>query len=375
MAKLELDNVRKVYKGITNELDFTAVHGLSLAVEEGETVALLGPSGCGKSTALNMVAGLEDPTSGEVRIDGRPVTHLPAGRRNVGLVFQDYAVFTHMNTYQNLAFGLQIRHLPKSQIRAEVERIAELMGLDKVLTTPTSQLSVSELQRVAIGRTLITRPPIMLLDEPLSNLEAAMRLQMRMELRRIQAATRQTVIYVTHDQIEALSLADRIAVMEGGNLQQFGTPREIYASPVNIFVAGFIGSPPMNLFTVQSVRDRSGCVLIRPNVRLNGKLLAVWDQDQLPAGIEVWVGVRPEHLHLSDADQAQIHGEVFGVELQGADAILNVDVSGTTFRVLVPAGARVPSGERVGLTVASGHLHVFDRTTGFALKAAIGKAG
>ncbi|SVC06537.1 uncharacterized protein METZ01_LOCUS259391, partial [marine metagenome] len=247
--KLELVNLRKEFG------ELIAVEDFSIAIEESETMALLGPSGCGKTTILNMIVGLEKPTSGDILIDGKSVLDVQPGRRNVGLVFQDYAVFTHMTVRRNLAYGLKIRKMRQPEIDREISKVSEFLSLGHQLDRKPSELGASELQRVAIGRTLVTNPEILLLDEPLSNLEASMRNQMRRELRRIQGETGQTIIYVTHDQIEALSLAHQIAVMNFGTLQQYDTAHNVYEYPANRFVGSFLGNPPMNFIKGELAED------------------------------------------------------------------------------------------------------------------------
>ena len=243
VPKLKLVNLKKEFDNGA----VAAVDGIDLSIEAGETIALLGPSGCGKSTMLNMIVGLDEPTSGDIQIDDQSILRVPPGKRNVGLVFQDYAVFTSMTVRQNLAFGLAVRHRPKPEIARAVGEIAELIDMTDRLGARVKDLGNSELQRVAIGRTLVTKPEILLLDEPLSNLETAARLAMRRELRRLQNEIGLTIIYVTHDQIEALSLADRIAVMRTGKILQVEKTSVICDRPEHVFVAGFLGSPPMNL--------------------------------------------------------------------------------------------------------------------------------
>ena len=227
--------------------DFTALKTMDLTVEDGEFMALLGPSGCGKSTTMNMIAGMEEPTSGRILFGSRDMAGVPMGRRGVGFVFQNYAIFTHMTVRQNLAYGLKMRGAPKPELDRRVNAIAELLQLTPLLDRKADRLSVNILQRVAIGRSAIMEPAIFLLDEPLSNVDAAFRAVMRTELKQLQRQFRQTMVYVTHDQLEAMTMADRIAVMDHGVLQQVGTPLEVYNNPANVFVARFIGAPGMNL--------------------------------------------------------------------------------------------------------------------------------
>jgi len=241
MASITIDSVIKRYG------DFTAVDNLNLEITDGELVALLGPSGCGKTTTMNMIAGFEEVTEGNVRFDGKEVGHVAPGERGVGFVFQNYAIFTHLTVRKNIAFSLEVRGQKGPDLDKKVEACAAHFGLVQHLDTSSSKLGVNELQRLAIARSSIAEPSIFLLDEPLSNLDAAFREEMRVELKKIQRQLGQTMVYVTHDQVEAMSMANRIAIMDKGRLQQFGTPREIYRRPANTFTADFIGSPSMNL--------------------------------------------------------------------------------------------------------------------------------
>ncbi len=314
-----------------------AVDGVDLAVAAGETVALLGPSGCGKSTPLNMIVGLERPDAGDIRIDGRSVLDVPPGRRGVGLVFQDYAVFPRMTVRQNLGYGLRIRRQPRQEIARAVDEVADLLELRPVLDARPAALGGSQLQRVAIGRTLVTRPAILLLDEPLSNLEAGLRGAMRATLRRLQAETGQTIVYVTHDQVEALSLAHRIAVMHAGKIRQCAPTQEIYATPGHRFVGGFIGSPPMSFLDGHlsddgARRQSDGIELMLPQPG--------------PAGRAVSMGVRPEDVVLHEGAAA---ATVTLVERRGADAVVTVQAGRARLRAAVPADTRLRPGDPVGL--------------------------
>ncbi|TJV28313.1 MAG: ABC transporter ATP-binding protein, partial [Mesorhizobium sp.] len=241
MSAIHLQNLVKKFG------DFTALKTMDLAIADGEFMALLGPSGCGKSTTMNMIAGMEEPTSGKILFGERDMEGVPMGRRGVGFVFQNYAIFTHMSVRQNLAYGPKMRDAPKAETDRRVGAIAEMLQLTALLDRKADRLSVNILQRVAIGRSAIMEPAIFLLDEPLSNVDAAFRALMRTELKQLQRQFRQTMVYVTHDQLEAMTMADRIAVMDHGVLQQVGTPLEVYNNPANVFVAGFIGAPGMNL--------------------------------------------------------------------------------------------------------------------------------
>ncbi len=353
--KLELVNVRKDFSGGS----VAAVDGVDLTVTSGETVALLGPSGCGKSTTLNMIVGLEQPTSGEIRIDGVSVVGVPAGKRNVGLVFQDYAVFTHMTVAKNLAFGLEVRGRPKAEVAKAVAEVAELLGMTDKLKAKASDLGGSELQRVAIGRTLVTRPAILLLDEPLSNLEAAARLAMRRELRRLQSEIGLTIVYVTHDQIEALSLADRIAVMSAGKIRQVAATSEVYDRPDHVFVASFLGSPPMNLVRGRMLSGAGDTVFEK-----DGLVIPLERPDLVPRTGEVVFGIRPEALTLAPAGATALGGPVTFVEPRGPEAVVTVDLGAASLKVLAPARGRPAEGDTVGVVIDPAQIVLFGGDTG-----------
>ena len=356
--KLQIVDLKKQFDHQT----VVAVDGIDLTVEAGETVALLGPSGCGKSTTLNMIVGLEEPSSGDIRIDGRSMIGVPSGQRNVGLVFQDYAVFTHMTVYGNLAFGLSIRRLPKSEIDRAVREVAELLGMEGSLKRSAADLGGSELQRLAIGRTLVTKPALLLLDEPLSNLEASARLSMRRELRRLQSETGLTIIYVTHDQIEALSLADRIAVMNAGKLQQVERTALICHQPAHVFVAGFLGSPPMNLLRGELVFEGVAATFKRDSLLIS--LPSDGRVDAKDAGCQITLGLRPESLKLTGNGHATISGKVAIVEPRGPEAVVSVDVGASVIKVVVPSSERPLEGSPVDLFADPSSFVFFSGETG-----------
>ncbi|MDR1947710.1 MAG: ABC transporter ATP-binding protein [Desulfovibrio sp.] len=364
VPKLELVDLRKEYAGG----DVVAVDGINLSVDPGETLALLGPSGCGKSTALNMIVGLEQPTGGDIRVDGASVVAMPAGQRNIGLVFQDYAVFTSMTVRQNLAFGLKIRNMDRNSVNREVEKTAELLGMKDRLEAKASTLGGSELQRVAIGRTLVTKPSLLLLDEPLSNLEAPARLAMRQELRRLQQEIALTVVYVTHDQVEALSLADHIAVMSYGKIIQVEKTARIVEAPGHAGVAAFLGSPPMNIL-------RGRINVENGRVRFTGyNLTFLLPACSIPdccaaaqAGVMLSLGFRAEDLSLAGAGDGLAAGRVLDIEARGMDSIVSVDVRGTIMKSIVLSTSSVHEGETVGLTVAPDDIHIFDGWTGLRI--------
>jgi multiple sugar transport system ATP-binding protein len=362
--KLELVGLSKEF----SDGSVAAVDGVDLAVASGETVALLGPSGCGKSTTLNMIVGLEQPTGGDILIDGRSVVAVPPGKRNIGLVFQDYAVFTHMTVAQNLAFGLEVRGRPKHEITRAVGEVAEMLGMADRLKARARDLGGSELQRVAIGRTLVTRPAILLLDEPLSNLEAAARLAMRRELRRLQKEIGLTIVYVTHDQVEALSLADRIAVMSVGKIRQVAATADIYDRPDHVFVAGFLGSPPMNLLRGRLSGEAETRVFQRDRFRLD--VAAVPGAQKRDAGAEVVLGVRPEAMRLTAAAAAAAFvGRAVLVEPRGPQAVVTVEAARVLVKVLAPTHDCPPEGAEVGIAIDPGNLVLFSGETGRRLVA------
>ncbi len=341
--KLELIGLRKDFTGGA----IPAVDGVHLTVAAGETLALLGPSGCGKSTTLNLIVGMEEPSSGDIRIDGRSVVGLAPAARNIGLVFQDYAVFTHMTVAQNLAFGLSVRGQSKAEIAKAVGEVAELLGMGDRLRARARDLGGSELQRVAIGRTLVTKPAILLLDEPLSNLEAGARLTMRRELRRLQREIGLTIIYVTHDQIEALSLADRIAVMSAGKIRQIDKTATVYDTPDHVFVASFLGSPPMNLVRGRIERGAAGPVFQEQGLVL--PLGAVAAARIVPPGEPVILGIRPEALGLLPTGDAPLQAKVTLVEPRGPETVVTVETGGVALKVVTGGAERPQEGQAVGV--------------------------
>jgi multiple sugar transport system ATP-binding protein len=346
MAEIRLERLTKDFGPLV------AVRDLQLTVPDGSFTALLGPSGCGKTTTMNMISGLERPTSGEIYFDDRAMSRIDPGRRNVGFVFQNYAIFTHMRVYDNLAFGLRVRkpRPDKAETDREVQRVAEIVGVARILERKAGRLSVNDMQKVALGRSMIVAPAIFLLDEPFSNLDAAFRAYMRAELKRIQSEIGQTMVYVTHDQVEAMSMADQIAVMDVGVLQQFGTPHEIYNSPANRFVAGFVGSTQMNFLPAQEVPI------------------------ELPAQARndrsVTVGIRPENLSLvaPDSADATLKAKVNLVEPLGAKDVVHVTTEHQDVRVIATPGTRPRIGDQVGIVFDRQRLHVFDDETGEAVR-------
>ncbi|WP_298374874.1 sn-glycerol-3-phosphate import ATP-binding protein UgpC [Azospirillum sp.] len=352
MATVEIKNVRKSYGPVE------AIKGIDIAVQDGEFLVLLGPSGCGKSTLLRMVAGLESITGGQVVIGGRVVNDLDPKDRDIAMVFQNYALYPHMSVFDNMAYGLKIRGVPKPEIETRVAKAAEILELGRFLTRRPSQLSGGQRQRVAMGRAIVREPAAFLFDEPLSNLDAKLRTQMRIEIKRLQDRLGITSLYVTHDQVEAMTLADRILVMNHGVAEQIGTPLEVYQRPASLFVAGFIGSPPMNV--LDGVIDASGQGVVMPG----GALLPLPRPRPDDANRPVKLGVRPEHLAISDGLAASpILVEL--VEALGADTVVYGRLPDGEPLLIRMAG--LPScveGDRLSVAPQPGALHLFDAAHG-----------
>ncbi|MBV8712861.1 MAG: sn-glycerol-3-phosphate ABC transporter ATP-binding protein UgpC [Solirubrobacterales bacterium] len=313
MAELTLDRISKRYDDGT-----VAVDELSLDITDGELMIFVGPSGCGKTTALRMIAGLEEISDGELRIDGEVVNDRPPKRRDMAMVFQNYALYPHMTVRQNMSFGLQQAKVPKAQIERKVTEVAETLGLSEYLDRKPANLSGGQRQRVAMGRAIVREPKAFLMDEPLSNLDAKLRTEMRTELARIQGELGTTTVYVTHDQIEAMTLGDRVAVMRKGVLQQVSTPRELYDAPANLFVAGFMGTPAINLISAKV--DREKLVLPIGEVPLDDRLRAALDKAE--RGTPLIVGLRPEHLFdAALVDDANARGVTFQTRVHVLEAM------------------------------------------------------
>lgn len=361
MARIQIQNVTKTF----GKLD--AVQDLSLVIEDGTFVALLGPSGCGKSTTMNMLSGLLEPTRGEILFDDRVVNTLAPGERNIGFVFQNYAIFTHMSAFDNIAFGLKVKKVPSAQIEQQVREVAELLGIENMLARRPVDLSVNDLQKVALGRSMITKPGIFLLDEPFSNLDAAFRSYMRAELKKLQRELEQTMIYVTHDQVEAMSMAERIAIMDRGRLQQYGTPDEVYNQPTNRFVAGFVGSTMMNF--LPTMLDQAGDELVLTTSGEGVRPVTVPLRHSGNGDASYTMGIRPEHIDLVDAGSgdAWLRGSVTLVEALGPRNVVHLNSDRYVLRVTVPPTVRPRIGEAVGLTLDPRRVHVFADESGKAL--------
>jgi multiple sugar transport system ATP-binding protein len=346
---------------------FTALKTMDLDIRNGEFMALLGPSGCGKSTTMNMIAGMEAPSSGRILFDGRDMAGVPMGRRGVGFVFQNYAIFTHMTVRQNLAYGLKMRRTPAAELSRRVSAIAEFLQLAPLLDQRAAGLSVNILQRLAIGRSAILEPAIFLLDEPLSNVDAAFRAVMRTELKHLQRQFRQTMVFVTHDQLEAMTMADRIAVMDHGVLQQVGTPLDIYNRPANLFVARFIGSPGMNLLPGKPIASEGGLRLDLGPWGMTAPLAPARAAGLHRAGSSaIMLGIRPEQLTLSP-EGSGLRGIVSFVERIGARTIVHLAAEGAALRAVADNNVPVALGDRVTLTPDPEGIRLFDAVSSLAI--------
>ena len=356
MAEIELRAVRKSYG------DSAVIHGVDMTIADGEFLVVVGPSGCGKSTLLRMVAGLEVVTGGEIAIGGRVVNTLEPKDRNVAMVFQNYALYPHMSVFENMAYGLKIAGRGKAEIKDRVDKAAAVLGLGELLRRKPRQLSGGQRQRVAMGRCIVRDPAVFLFDEPLSNLDAKLRVQMRLEIKRLQRRLGTTSIYVTHDQVEAMTLADRLIVMKGGIAEQIDTPLKVYEEPATLFVAGFIGSPAMNVMTAQVDGDGKGLAL--PG---GGTLSLETFRGRVAPNRDLAFGVRPEHLKPADGATPHFELAVQMVETLGADTLAHGSFDGAAKAdvvVRLPGTVAVREGDRLPLSVVPGHAHLFDAGSG-----------
>ncbi len=330
MSGVKLERVVKSYK------DITVVHGINLEVQPQEFVVLVGPSGCGKSTTLRMLAGLEEISDGHVSIDNNLVNHIAPKDRDVAMVFQNYALYPHLSVAENIAFGLRIRKVPKPEISRLVKEVADTLELTPLLERRPADLSGGQRQRVAMGRAIVRHPKVFLFDEPLSNLDAKLRTQMRAEIKRLHSKLGVTSIYVTHDQVEAMTLADRIVVMSEGRIEQVGTPMELFNNPINTFVATFIGSPPMNLIDVETIKENGNCYALVDGQKC---LLPELEQDCDQHAI---MGIRPEYIDIEPVVQSSaIKVQIDLVETLGSEALLHCVIQGSPFVIKVDTHGRV----------------------------------
>jgi multiple sugar transport system ATP-binding protein len=394
MADVVLEHIKKIYDN-----GFQAVTDLSIDVGDGEFLVLVGPSGCGKSTALRMVAGLEDISEGELRIAGKRVNEAPSRDRDIAMVFQSYALYPHMTVAENIAFGLKLRKMPKDEINARVQRASGMLGLDDLLDRRPKALSGGQRQRVAMGRAIVRNPQVFLMDEPLSNLDAKLRVQMRAEIAKLQHDMNVTTIYVTHDQVEAMTMGDRVAVMRKGDLLQVDSPQALYDNPDNLFVAGFIGSPPMNMVeaTIEDLGDGL-CALVGDEQRLDLDPSLVGARPALRSykGRKVALGVRPEDMReangsapgrrlrstvsltealgseivvhfLVDAPKVSSEQAVDLAKDSGADQVAALE-QGTHFVASFSPRSRVRAGDPVEIDVDTARVHMFDLDSGLAIR-------
>ena len=358
MAAVRLDKVRKVFDNRK-----VAVAGASFDVADGELLVLVGPSGCGKTTLLRMVAGLETASSGTISIDGRVVNDIAPRERDIAMVFQNYALYPHMSVAENLAFGLKLRGLPREQIARRVRTAADMLGLDGMLESRPRSLSGGQRQRVALGRALVREPKVFLLDEPLSNLDAKLRLSMRVEIARLHQRLGATMIYVTHDQIEAMTLGQRIVVFNAGEIQQIDTPMDLYDRPANLFVAGFLGSPAMNFLRGRLHQDGGA------RLQMDGAVVPLGDLDIARTGLapycgrEIVLGLRPECLRIAASHQvsrASLRAQLEVIEPVGNEVFLNLRCGDCHLVARVPPQELPQPGSEIALDFAPQELHAFD---------------
>ena len=355
MAEVKLRGVRKTYG------DLEVIHGVDCDIADGELIVVVGPSGCGKSTVLRMVAGLETITAGEISIGGKVVNNLEPAERDIAMVFQNYALYPHMSVYNNMAYGLKIRGMSKAEIDARVGKAADILEIGEYLSRKPRQLSGGQRQRVAMGRAIVREPAVFLFDEPLSNLDAKLRVQMRLEIKKLQERLNITSVYVTHDQVEAMTLGDRLMVLNDGIVEQLGSPLELYDTPESVFVAGFIGSPAMN-FLEGRIREDGAAIELA-----GGSSLPITNGGTAGHGGQtVTVGVRPEHFELAFDGPADARVSVDVIEELGADTIIHGKFGddGADLTVRLQGYRDAKTGGEIAVRVTPEHIHVFDTATG-----------
>jgi multiple sugar transport system ATP-binding protein len=358
MAQVDLEKIRKQFSNVV------AVDDVSLTIQEREFLTLVGPSGCGKTTTLRLIAGLERLSGGQIYFDGVPVGHQPANRRDIAMVFQSYALYPHMTVAENIGFALKMMRVPKAEIAARVDRAAEMLDIAHLLQRRPKQLSGGQRQRVALGRAIVRDAAAYLLDEPLSNLDAKLRVFMRAELKKLHLDLQKTFIYVTHDQAEAMTMSDRIAVMNDGRVQQCASPLEIYNRPANQFVAGFMGSPPMNFISGELQRENGDLYFAASGLRQ--RLPAAAADRASPAGVVL--GVRPEDVKIStEAGGGEHRATVFVEEPMGADVLVTLNLESALLKARADAEFHADPGQSLGLTFAEHKLHLFVEKDGRAL--------
>ncbi len=350
MAQLELKGIVKSFS------DATVIHGVDLKVDNGEFCVFVGPSGCGKSTLLRMIAGLEECSDGTITIDGEDVTDQQPAKRGIAMVFQSYALYPHMTVQENMGFGLRIAKVPAKEIADKVSVAAKTLQIEHLLQRRPKDLSGGQRQRVAIGRAIVREPRMFLFDEPLSNLDAALRVEMRIELAKIKSQLNTTVVYVTHDQVEAMTLADKIVVLRDGRIEQVGKPLELYSRPANQFVAGFIGSPKMNFLSVNAVAWGSNQLQM---ALPSGAPLAALCPRPMDKGSALVLGIRPEHLRVGPAQGSAFSGEVIVAERLGGESYFHIRVADKTVIAKAAGDSQVVLGEQVGLEFDPVQAHLF----------------
>ncbi|HEY1328314.1 MAG TPA: sn-glycerol-3-phosphate ABC transporter ATP-binding protein UgpC [Casimicrobiaceae bacterium] len=355
MATVSLRGVRKSFEAQE------VIHGIDLDVADQEFVVLVGPSGCGKSTLLRMIAGLEAVSDGQIAIGDRVVNEVDPKDRDVAMVFQDYALYPHLTVFQNIAFSLQYRGVARAEIARRVAHAAAILDIEPLLERKPRQLSGGQRQRVAMGRAMVREPKVFLFDEPLSNLDAKLRVQMRTEIKKLRERVRTTAIYVTHDQVEAMTLADRIVLLNNGRVEQIGSPEDVYETPATLFVAGFIGASGMNLLQGHLRHEASRFIV---ELGDGARLPAPASPHAARAGMPVVIGVRPEHLHWAHNGEASLAGTARVVEPLGSDTLVVFDVAGRELQARLPPRLVRRAGDPVRVTIAPETIHLFDPQTG-----------
>jgi multiple sugar transport system ATP-binding protein len=358
MAEIQVKNLEKKFG------DFTAVKDLSFTIPDGSFFCLLGSSGCGKTTTLRMIAGLELPSSGSIFLGGEDVAFKRASERDIAFVFQLFALYPHMNVRKNIGFPLLCQGVPTAEIKSRVEETAKLLRIDHILDKSVSGLAGGDRQRVALGRAIVRRPLAFLMDEPLGTLDTEFRDLMCEELRHLHDRIKATTVYVTHDQLEAMSMADYIAIMNRGVIEQLGTPQSIYDRPATMYVAEFVGSPAMNLIHVQGQLAKGA-----KSIEISGARVAIPETREAALNGSFVLGARPEHIRFDD--KSKFRGEIFGTEYLGTTQIVTVDIGQGRLKARVPANLRVKVGEQVGLTFMGDKLSVFNKASGHAIKTAL----
>ena len=353
MSTVTISGLKKAFA------DVEVIHGVDLQIADGEFVALVGPSGCGKSTLLRIISGLEAASGGEIKIDGNVVNHLNPRERNIAMVFQNYALYPHMSVAKNMGFNLKLSGLKRREVNEKVTEVAKLLELDALLDRKPGQLSGGQRQRVAMGRAIVRDPAAFLFDEPLSNLDAKLRVQMRSEIKMLHQRVKTTSIYVTHDQIEAMTLADRVVILSGGNIEQVGSPIELYNAPDNIFVASFIGTPSMNL--LDATVENSGTGLVAKFS--SGQSLPLSGDHRIEEHQNIVVGMRPEHFTLG-TQGSTFSGLTTLVEPTGAQTHVTFDLAGNNAMAILDGGAAIEAGQTLSVSVDPGKVYVFDKESG-----------